>query len=34
MQKQIDKMFFFSELISFELVVLNCLYEEENTCHR
>ena len=34
MQKKIDKMFFVSEIIAFELAVLNCIYYEENTCHR
>ena len=33
MQKPIDKKFFVSEIIGSELAVLNCLYEEENTCH-
>ena len=34
MQKPIEKMFFVSEIIGSELGVLNCLYEEDNTCHR
>ena len=34
MQKEIEKKFFVSEIIVSELVVLNCLYKEENTCHR
>ena len=34
MQQKIDKKFFLFETISSELVTLNCLYKEENTCHR
>ena len=33
MQKKIKKNFFF-EVIASEDVAINCLYEEENTCHR
>ena len=31
---KIQKKFFVSEIIASELVSLNCLYEEEDTCHR
>ena len=34
MQKKIDKKSFVSEIIVSELVTLNRLYIEENTCHR
>ena len=34
MKKQIQKMLSVSEVIAFEYTVLNCLYSEENTCHR
>ena len=34
MQKKIRKVFFVSEIIASENVAINCLYEEENTCHR
>ena len=34
MQKKFEEYFFFSEPIAHELVVLNSLYYEENTCHR
>ena len=34
MQKKIQKKSFVSEIIVCELVALNCLYKEEDTCHR
>ena len=34
MQRKIGKKFFVSEIIVSELVALNCLYLEENTCHQ
>ena len=34
MKKKIQKKFFVLEIISSEFVALNCLYQEENTCHR
>ena len=34
MQQKIQKKFFLFETIASELVTLNCLYKEENTCHR
>ena len=34
MQRKIEKMSFVSEIIVSELVALNFLYKEENTCHR
>ena len=34
MQGKNEKKSFVSEIIVSELVALNCLYEEENTCHR
>ena len=34
MKKKIQKKFFFSEIITSEFVALNCLDQEENTCHR
>ena len=34
MQKKLKKKFFFSEIMTYELVALACLYSEENTCHR
>ena len=34
MPKQVQKMFFVSEIIASGLAFLNCLYQEENTCHR
>ena len=34
MQSQIGKKSFVSEIIVSELVALNCLHKEENTCHR
>ena len=34
MQQKIQKKFFLFETIVSELVTLNCLYKEENTCHR
>ena len=34
MKKKIDKKFFVFEIITSDFVALNCLYQEENTCHR
>ena len=34
MQGNIGEMFFVFEIIVSELVALNCLYLEENTCHQ
>ena len=34
MQRKTAKKSFVSEIIVSELVVLNCLYKEDNTCHR
>ena len=34
MKKKIQKKFFVFEIIASEFVALNCLYQEENTCHR
>ena len=34
MKKKIQKKFFVFEIIPSEFVALNCLYQEENTCHR
>ena len=34
MQAAIDKKVFIFEIIASELVALNCLYYEENTCHQ
>ena len=34
MKKKIQKMFFVFEIIKSEFVALNCLYQEQNTCHR
>ena len=34
MQKNIDKTLFVLAKIASELVALNCLYLEENTCYR
>ena len=34
MKKKIDKKSFVFEIITSEFVVLSCLYQEENTCHR
>ena len=34
MQRKSQKKTFVSQLIVSELVELNCLYKEENTCHR
>ena len=34
MQDKIQKNLFVFEIIASELVVLNCLYYEENTCHQ
>ena len=34
MQEKIQKKIFVSEIIASEIVPLNCLYKEENTCHQ
>ena len=34
MQQKIEKKFFVSEIIAYELVSLNCLSEEEDTFHQ
>ena len=34
MKKKISTKFFVFEIIPSEFVALNCLYQEENTCHR
>ena len=34
MKKKIEKKLFVFEKMTFEFVALNCLYQEENTCHR
>ena len=34
MLKKIQKMFFVFEKTASENVAINCLFEEENTCHR
>ena len=34
MRKKMKKMFFVFEILLAEYVALNCLYQEENTCHR
>ena len=34
MKKKFEKKPFVFEIIPSELVALNCLYQEENTCHR
>ena len=34
MKKKIEKKFSVLEIIASEFVALNCLYQEENTCHR
>ena len=34
MNKKIEKKFFGFEIITSEFVALNCLYQEQNTCHR
>ena len=34
MKKKIDKKLFVFEIITSELVALNYLYQEQNTCHR
>ena len=31
--KIFNKKFFLCEIIAYEWVALNCLYQEENTCH-
>ena len=33
MKKKIEKNFFVFEIITSEFVALNCLSQEENTCH-
>ena len=33
MQKRIQKKFLVSEIIASEMVAVNCLYYEGNTCH-
>ena len=34
MRKKMEKKFFVFEIITSEFVALNCLNQEENTCHR
>ena len=34
MQKKIHKKFLVAEIIASEMAAVNCLYYEENTCHR
>ena len=34
MKKKMGKKFFVFEIITSEFVALDCLYQEENTCHR
>ena len=34
MEKKIQKKFFLLEKMTSGIVALNCLYQEENTCHR
>ena len=34
MKEEIEKKFFVFEIITSEFVALNCLDQEENTCHR
>ena len=34
MQEKIDKKVFVFKIIASELVALNCLYEQEITCHQ
>ena len=34
MQEKIEKKLFVFEIIASELVALNCLFSEENTCHQ
>ena len=34
MERKIEEMSFVSDIIVSELVVLNCLYKEDSTCHR
>ena len=34
MRKKMEKKFFVFEIITSEFVALNCLSQEENTCHR
>ena len=33
MQRKIQKIFLFSEIIASEMAAVNCLYYEGNTCH-
>ena len=33
MKKEIEKIFFVFQIIESDIVALNCLYQEENTCH-
>ena len=33
MKKKMQKKFFVCKIITSELVALNCLYKEQNTCH-
>ena len=34
MQQKIDKKLFVFAIIASEMIALNCLYQEENTCHQ
>ena len=34
MKKKMEKKFFVFEIIASEVVALNCLYQEQNICHR
>ena len=34
MMNKIEKKFFVFEILACDFVALNCLYQEENTCHR
>ena len=34
MEKNMEKRFFVSEMIASENVAINCLFSEDNTCHR
>ena len=33
MQRKIEKIFLFSNIIASEMAAVNCLYYEGNTCH-
>ena len=33
MQRKIEKIFLFSDIIASEMAAVNCLYYEGNTCH-